>query len=377
MVECRRGSCRKCQKRHNTLLHFSQNKPNEQESVPAKVTTALVSFQSQAHSQVVLGTAVIEILDSKGNYRSCRAFLDSCSQCWSNREKLATSLGLKKRSIEIQLKRVRNLESRVKYATSMNIKSGYDNDFELGVNFFVFKEIANAIPINRNAMKIPDEIFLADLKFRKHSNIGVLIGAEYFFDLLLVDKIRVLNQHAVFQETVFGWIFARRFNGRQLLNKHALIQGKIACNIIKYRDLPILWKLREESSEKLRSEEEKIAESLYDKITKRLYSGRYEVELPFNDMLHSLGEKRDYYVDDLQTTWKKLKSALQDEFVPKISSAKLHDMLGKRKINKTESVEEYFLVMKEIAARRKIETDALHSYLPEEAPFGMVAILGR
>ena len=32
------------------------------------------------------------------------------------------------------------------------------------------------------------------------------------------------------------------------------------------------------------------------------------------------------------TTWKKLKSVLLDEFELKISSAKLHDMLGKRKI---------------------------------------------
>ena len=209
-VECRRGSCRKCQKRHNTLLHFSQDKPNEQEAAPAKVATALVSFQGQAPSQVVLGTAVIEILDSQGNYRSCRAFLDSCSQCCSMTDKLATSLGLKKRSIEIQLKGAQNLQSHVKYTTSTKIKSRYDNDFELGVNFLVFKEIADAmpvIPINRSAIKIPDEIFLADSEFHKQSNIDVLIGAEYFFDLLLVGKIRVLNQPAVFQETVFGWIF--------------------------------------------------------------------------------------------------------------------------------------------------------------------------
>ena len=296
-IECRRGSCRKCQKRHNTLLHFSQDKTYEQDAAPAKVTTALVSFQGQTPSQVVLGTAVIEILDSQCNYRSCRAFLDSCSQCCSMTEKLATSLGVKKRSIEIQLKGAQNLQSHVKYATSTKIKSRYDNDFELNVNFLIFKEIADAmpvIPINRNAIKIPDEIFLADPEFHKQSNIDVLIGAEYFFDLLLVGKIRVLNQPAVFQETVFGWIFAGRFNGRQGPNKHASsMQEKIACNLIKYRDLPILWELGEESSKKLRSEAELAAESFFVKTTKRLDSGRYEVELPFNDMLHSLGESRN------------------------------------------------------------------------------------
>ena len=63
------------------------------------------------------------------------------------------------------------------------------------------------------------------------------------------------------------------------------------------------------------------------------------------------------------TTWKKLKSALQDEFGLKINSAKLHEMLGKRKIKKTESVQEYFLVMKEIAGRGEIKTDALIHYV--------------
>ena len=122
-------------------------------------------------------------------------------------EKLANSLGLKKRSIEIQLKDAPNLQSHVKYPTSTKIKSRYDNVFELNVNFLIFKEIADVmsvIPINRNAIKIADEIFLADPEFHKQYNIDVLIGAEYFFDLLLVGKIRVLNQPAVFQETVFG-----------------------------------------------------------------------------------------------------------------------------------------------------------------------------
>ena len=50
-------------------------------------------------------------------------------------------------------------------------------------------------------------------------------------------------------------------------------------------------------------------------------------------------------------TWKKLKDVLMEEFSAKISSAELHRMLEKRKLRKGETIQEYFLVMRELASR--------------------------
>jgi len=63
------------------------------------------------------------------------------------------------------------------------------------------------------------------------------------------------------------------------------------------------------------------------------------------------------------TSWKKLKQALQDEFSDKINSAELHKLLDKRKIKKDESIQAYFLAMKELAARGEIEDEALFQYV--------------
>ena len=290
-IECRRGKCRKCHRRHNTLLHFNQEKSTEIETSPQKITTSLVSLQSRTPSQVILGIAVIDISDSQGNYLPCRAFLDSCSQCCSITERLATLLGLHKKPIEIQLKGTQNMQSQIKYSTSAKIKSRYDMDFELHLELLVFKEISDVMPvmpINKNSVKIPEEIFLLDPEFHKSSTVD-----EYFFDLLRVGKIRVPNQTAVFQETVFGWILSGRYNLPQFPKSLNQTQSKVSCNIIKFNELPILWELNEESCKKLRSEEEKAAESHYIKTIKRLESGRYEVELPFNDILKSLGDSRN------------------------------------------------------------------------------------
>lgn len=65
------------------------------------------------------------------------------------------------------------------------------------------------------------------------------------------------------------------------------------------------------------------------------------------------------------TTWKKLKKALKDEFGDALHSAELHQLLKKRKIKKNESVQAYFLAMKEIAARGEIEDEALFYYVIE------------
>lgn len=62
-------------------------------------------------------------------------------------------------------------------------------------------------------------------------------------------------------------------------------------------------------------------------------------------------------------TWKKLKTVLKDEFADKVNSAQLHEMLRKRKLKKEESLQEYYLTMKEIASRGKLEPEALIQYI--------------
>lgn len=62
-------------------------------------------------------------------------------------------------------------------------------------------------------------------------------------------------------------------------------------------------------------------------------------------------------------TWKKLKTALENEFADKINSTQLHETLAKRKMYKKETVQEYYLTMKELASRDKIEEKALIQYV--------------
>ncbi|KYB28419.1 hypothetical protein TcasGA2_TC032556 [Tribolium castaneum] len=64
-------------------------------------------------------------------------------------------------------------------------------------------------------------------------------------------------------------------------------------------------------------------------------------------------------------TWYDLKTRLVREFAAKINSAELHQQLRERKMKKSESAYEYFLLMKELASRGNIEEEAVVHYIVE------------
>ena len=119
--ECRAPTCKKCQKRHHTLLHFERQSAENSNISKSETATQLLSFQSQATPHVLLGTAIVDIKNSKGEFQPCRVLLDSCSQCNSITEKVTASLELKKRRVDIQLKGAQNLCSTVNYSTTVII----------------------------------------------------------------------------------------------------------------------------------------------------------------------------------------------------------------------------------------------------------------
>lgn len=235
---------------------------------------------------------MVDILDNKGKYRSCRALLDSCSQCNAITSNFAERLGLPKSRVNMKLKGIENLQSSISLSISTQIKSRYDNS-SLQLKFLVFQEISEnmpGLPIDKKILDIPESMFLADPTFHEPGKIDILIGAEYFYQLLRTGQIRIPGQSAVFQETNLGWILSGRYTKN--LSQSSL-ENKVSCNLIKFQDLPILWELGKDTKKKILSDSEQAAEQFYTQTTKRLHSGKYEVELPFNDKKNLLGNSRD------------------------------------------------------------------------------------
>ncbi|XP_075990153.1 uncharacterized protein LOC142985792 [Anticarsia gemmatalis] len=70
--KCKSGHCKYCSKKHNTLLHDHDTSPNIQNIV--------LSANHSATSRVVLlSTALVEVMDDRGNHRQARILLDNGS----------------------------------------------------------------------------------------------------------------------------------------------------------------------------------------------------------------------------------------------------------------------------------------------------------
>ncbi|XP_011690502.1 PREDICTED: uncharacterized protein LOC105451630 [Wasmannia auropunctata] len=126
---CRAGNCKKCNKKHNTLLHISKPQATDtstqgnassesqgqttQQSNSATVKQVL-SSRLNNFSQVILSTAVVDIVDSAGQLHTCRVVLDAGSQSNFISEQLCNKLELSKRAINVPIQGIGNSLSHIK-----------------------------------------------------------------------------------------------------------------------------------------------------------------------------------------------------------------------------------------------------------------------
>jgi len=104
--------CGKCQQRHHSLLHYqSVSEPStttNQEHAPINgeeggSANTKFSDMSASSSTVLLGTAVVRVLDARGNYHSVRVLLDSGSQISEITTDCVARIGLSRRKCESEI----------------------------------------------------------------------------------------------------------------------------------------------------------------------------------------------------------------------------------------------------------------------------------
>ena len=296
---CLAGGCKKCGKKHNSLLHISQsssetdndsNKHNQINTLNQPASNSASNYQLLIPSEVVLATAIVDVIDQDGKSHPCRVMLDGGSQPHVVTEKFVNKIGLKKMSVNIPLQSIDEVSTSVKYTTSATIKSRYNNQ-TCDLSLFIVTRISDTmptLPINKNVFKIPQDLFLADPEFNCPAEVDMILGAQYFYHFLRPGRISVTGHSAVFQETELGWVVAGCFN-----NQTRPSAGKVFCNFTKFSDLSILWELDTTRAISPRSQEEIACELHYINTTKRNESGRYVIRLPFNENKLRIGKSRD------------------------------------------------------------------------------------
>ena len=291
--ECRGGPCRKCGKRHNSLLHIDrENADNEEKSNAKNSSVNMHTVQDESDAYMVLSTAVVDIFDNAGNSHTCRVLLDNGSQSNYMTEKLASLLNVPKYPVDIDVSGLNSASTEVKHSVVASIKSRFNN-YKKTLNFLLVKQVTKklpAIPLDRTSFQIPSNIYLADPEFYKCREIDALLGVQQFYRLLCTGQIHVKGQETILQKTKLGWVVSATIYPRATQPK------EVVCHISQTEvdslsdQLERFWEIELVPSSKHLSKEEKDCEDHFKLHKTRSKTGRYIVSLPFNEKKKDIGD---------------------------------------------------------------------------------------
>lgn len=315
-TNCKSGGCKRCHKKHNTLLHFEKRETpnsninvNTTDEIPNREIIRTTLSSTSAEEFILLATAVVYIADAKGNWTRCRALLDNASQLNFITKKIATKLRLKCVSANTPVVTLNNTRNSISESTRCTFHSLYNN-LNYTANYSIVQQITVDLPqiqVQREEFKIPAGINLADPDFNIPGPIDLLIGASMFWDLLQVGQIKLDNKTApILQKTALGWLIS----GRIPCKKYKAA----TCNLnIKdyslHKQLEKFWTI-EEGSDKIdyRNDE---SEKHFIETYSRDETGRFCVALPFCKKPELLGESKQQAISRLLSLERKLKKDTQ------------------------------------------------------------------
>lgn len=316
--KCRSSNCKKCNKRHNTLLHIDEFYPrvnsesltdNNRAHGPGQQPSSVLSSVQRNKPHVMLSTALITIYDKFGNSRACRAVLDSGSQSNLITRAFYERLQLTKCDENVSLSGVNLSQSQVCGSINATIKSR-TNEYKAKLPFLIIDEITQHLPtakIDLQNFKIPENISLADPTFNVPGKIDALLGAGVFWRLLCLGQHVISRNLPLLHKTKLGWIVSGTIVSPESQNKGT---SATLCSVNSdanlHDELERFWKIEEYSQSKKFSDEERRCEEDFQANYRRDESGRFTVALSFRYSTDQLGESREIALHRLQAINRKL-----------------------------------------------------------------------
>ncbi|KAJ8951488.1 hypothetical protein NQ318_000184 [Aromia moschata] len=298
------GVCRKCSKKHNTLLHFSSNAPNNNSS-PSTSQPNTHSTQSQASSStslthsphdslstsntllshdnslVLLSTAMVGVLNGHGQFTPVRALIDSASDSNYISSRCANKLGLARRSSNISVCGIGQTSAHSSQIVSSSIRPCHDTSPTFELDFIVLSRICSNMPsvsLEDTILSNFSNLSLADPKFNISGPIDMLLGADTFGHILKGATLNLSNG-LVAIDTIFGWMVT----GKMEKPPTTIVSN----TFLSHADLSLerlvtkFWDLEQVPRSQKLTPEDNLAENHYSSTVSHLESGRFVIALPF------------------------------------------------------------------------------------------------
>lgn len=317
-------SCSRCNKRHHTLLHLENNasssrppdEGNEAKSSPANpnpaigvpgpskaesnvkpeiqpsVTAAYSNNPMNPASQVVLLTALVNVVDHRQRPRVCKALLDCGSQVSFISQSLVTSLGIDVEEVGIPITGIGGVRSTIRQKCTVNVHSRC-NDFSFVLNCLVSPKITGHVPsvkINLENWELPQGLKLADPSFHEPSQVDLLIGMDWFYDLMKPGCLKLNDNLPSLHDSQLGWLVGGKLFEGQSSN---LALQACAVRVDPVEELmQKFWEVESVSPEIVPSSEEEQCEAQFAATYRRDDNGRFIVHLPLKDTVSQLSDSR-------------------------------------------------------------------------------------
>lgn len=382
------STCRVCQSKHHSMLHPSDYVSNLPPTVPkvhavqiAEASTSSSKPESSTNSlskskknppltalmnlpaplnsyntafgtvQSILPTALIKVKSANGKTFEARALLDSGSEASFVSHSFIEKIGVSRTYDRQVVNGLANTKVGITRGTcTLHVAINYESTINL--NALIIPKISGMIPsspLNVDC-SFAKHLFLADPDFMIPKCVDILIGVDYFFEILRSGKVCHHLGYPFAQETVFGWVICGKASSNSLQSHHP--RTHLCLEIDIDRTLQRFWELESVSTPKsLLTPDEQATEDHFLANFSRTNDGRFIVRLPFKVPNPDFG-------NSLQTAVKRLLH-MERKFT-------LNDHLRK---SYNEFMSEYLLLnhMEVVPSDEIVNVN--HFYLPHHAVF--------
>lgn len=316
--KCTLRGCKKCTKKHNTLVHL-ESAPNNESSnktpstsstdkksninIPQTVNTKPIegsvslttsTYSDRQRKSVLLGTSRVKLISPIGDEIECRAILDSGSQINIISQRIAKKLNITPTFAPAYIQGIGQGKQCTNKRINVKLQSkvtGFSTRLEaLILDHIIAPQPSQSLDISKWA--IPHNIQLADPDFHNPDRIDLLLGAELFFQLLSIGQIKLGPNLPTLQNTVFGWIIAGKVDQA---SAPAAACGICSEDVELNKAIERFWEVEEvEKPHQINlTLAQKQCETHFAQTVRRDSTGRFEVSLPFSGNPASLGQSRD------------------------------------------------------------------------------------
>lgn len=201
-------------------------------------------------------------------------------------------LGINASNINIPVTGINSMQNNITKCVKTTIISKTTN-FQANLCFLVIDQIPGTIPqkqINTSTFTVSKDVVLADRNYYRPGKIDLLLGAGFFYDLLLADQIKLTKEGSILQSSKLGWLITGPLNFNYLCT--------VSCNLYQAdlaQQLERFWHIEESETKqiKLTKEEASVVHHFKDHFSKDSSTGRLIVRLPVKENYNVLSDNLD------------------------------------------------------------------------------------